>query len=91
MSDLSRQRLFLRVMVWVALLALADGILEFCLSGAVHELALAIVMFLLLATMRWGLAAWPAGPICRSSLRNPNRRKPLLRTGPLWRRLSKAP
>jgi len=55
MSDLSRQRLFLRVMVWVALLALADGILEFCLSGAVHELALAIVMFLLLATMRWGL------------------------------------
>lgn len=56
MSDLGRQRLFLRVMVGVALLALADGILEFCLSGAVHELALAIAMFLLLATMRWGLS-----------------------------------
>ena len=37
MTDPGRQRLFLQVMSGIAVLVLADGILEFCLSGAVHQ------------------------------------------------------
>ena len=51
MSNPYRQRLFLRVMMAVASLALAGGMLELCLSGAVHQLALAIVMFALVMIM----------------------------------------
>ena len=53
MNDLHRQRLFLRAMTVIASLALAGGIVELCLSGAIHQLALAIVMFSLVALMRW--------------------------------------
>lgn len=53
MGGLDRQRLFLRAMTGIASLALVGGIVELCLSGAVHQLALAIVMFSLVALMHW--------------------------------------
>lgn len=64
MSDLDRQRWFLRVMMALAALALANGILEYFIIGAVHELALAAVMFGLIAWMRvrWRRTAREGAP-----------------------------
>lgn len=53
MSSRNRQRLFMRVMMVIAAVSLADGIIELCVSGAVHQLALAIVMFSLIAFLCW--------------------------------------
>ena len=53
MPEPERQRLFLRVMTGLAALMLADGVIEFCLSGAVHQLTLAIVMSVLIGKIRW--------------------------------------
>jgi len=53
MNVLNRQRWFPRAMSAMTAIALGDGILEFCLSGAIHQLTLAAVMFLLIAVVSW--------------------------------------
>jgi len=51
-ADPIRLRLFLRLAAVLAALTLADGVLEYYIIGAVHELALAAAMFSLIAWMR---------------------------------------